>query len=140
MLRIEFASLRLQRALARHGLVTKDLADGCDLPPLVVRRRLEWHALRLEMVERNLYLVLINVERYRHTSADRADLIQAAAAALFRAVDGFDWRRGVLFRTYAVYWLDEGFRSHLCNFNSTIRVPIYLQKSCLLKVLDALLA
>lgn len=128
-LRIEFASLRLKRALSQHGLTLEALAETSAPSPVVTRRRQEWHALRLEMVERNLYLVLINVERYRHTSADRADLIQAAAAGLFRAVDGFDWRRGVLFRTYAVYWLDEGFRSHLYNFNSTIRVPIYLQKS-----------
>jgi RNA polymerase primary sigma factor len=72
--------------------------------------------------------VLINVERYRHTSAERSDLIQAAASGLFRAADGFDWRRGVLFRTYAVYWLNEGFRSFLYNSNNTIRVPVYLQK------------
>ena len=128
-LRIEFAKIRLGHTLEQHGLDEKDLASGSILPPEVCSRKLEWHALRLEMVERNLYLVLINVERYRHTSAERADLIQGAATALFRAVDGFDWRRGVLFRTYAVHWLNEGFRSHLYNFNSTVRVPVYLQKA-----------
>jgi RNA polymerase primary sigma factor len=90
---------------------------------------MEWHALRLEMVERNLYLALINVERYAHTSAGRADLIQEGAASLFRAVDGFDWRRGLLFRTYAVHWLNQAFRSYLYNFGSTVRVPVYLQKA-----------
>ncbi len=127
-LRIEFARLRLERALEPLGLTRADLRTA-TLPPEIERRQREWHALRLEMVERNLYLVLINVERYRHTSADRSDLVQAAAATMLRAVDGFDWRRGVLFRTYAVYWLSEGFRNHLYNFNSTVRVPVYLQKS-----------
>jgi RNA polymerase primary sigma factor len=81
------------------------------------------------MVERNLYLVLINVERYAHTSASRLDLIQEGSAALFRAVDGFDWKRGLLFRTYAVHWLNQAFRSYLYNFGSTVRVPVYLQKA-----------
>jgi len=127
--RIDFAKIRLDSTLARHGLDAEDLANGSALAPAVCRRRLEWHAMRLEMVERNLYLVLINVERYRHTSAERSDLIQAAAAALFRAVDGFDWRRGLLFKTYAVYWLCQAFRNHLYNFSNTVRVPVYLQKS-----------
>jgi RNA polymerase primary sigma factor len=81
------------------------------------------------MVERNLYLALINVERYSHTTASQLDLIQEGSAALFRAVDGFDWRRGLLFRTYAVHWLNQAFRSYLYNFNNTVRVPVYLQKA-----------
>ena len=81
------------------------------------------------MVERNLYLVLINVERYSHTTASQVDLIQEGSAALFRAVDGFDWRRGLLFRTYAVHWLNQAFRSYLYNFTNTVRVPVYLQKA-----------
>jgi RNA polymerase sigma factor (sigma-70 family) len=101
----------------------------CVLPPRVCRRWAELHALRTEMVERNLYLALINVERYAHTSAGRLDLIQEGSAALFRAVDGFDWKRGLLFRTYAVHWLNQAFRSYLYNFGSTVRVPVYLQKA-----------
>ena len=142
--RIEFAKIRLDRAAKDAGLSSSDLAsrvphptsvffgstgqDG-SLPPKVGRRWMEWHALRLEMVERNLYLALINVERYAHTTAGRADLIQEGASSLFRAVDGFDWRRGLLFRTYAVHWLNQAFRSYLYNFGSTVRVPVYLQKA-----------
>jgi RNA polymerase primary sigma factor len=85
--------------------------------------------MRTELVERNLYLVLINVERYAHLSVSRLDLIQEGSAALFRAVDGFDWKRGLLFRTYAVHWLNQAFRSFLYNFGGTVRVPVYLQKA-----------
>jgi RNA polymerase sigma factor (sigma-70 family) len=142
--RIEFARVRLDLALSEAGLGGADLAAGvphlpsvylgmpsgsCSLPPKVCRAWMEWHALRLEMVERNLYLALINVERYAHTTVGRADLIQEGAASLFRAVDGFDWRRGLLFRTYAVHWLNQAFRSYLYNFGSTVRVPVYLQKA-----------
>ena len=142
--RIELARLRFNRALEDAGMSTPDIESGAAynpstfeggerfdraLPPRVAQRWSELHALRTEMVERNLYLVLINVERYAHTSAGRLDLIQEGSAALFRAVDGFDWRRGLLFRTYAVHWLNQAFRSYLYNFGSTVRVPVYLQKA-----------
>ncbi len=142
--RIEFARLRLEKALSHAGLTFADLEHNvsgppqayvkggeirCELPPRVCRRWAEWHALRTELVERNLYLVLINVERYAHTTAGRPDLIQEGAAALYRAVDGFDWRRGLLFRTYAVHWLNQAFRAYLYNFSNTVRVPVYLQKA-----------
>jgi RNA polymerase sigma factor (sigma-70 family) len=147
--RIEFARLRVHSALAAAGLTEADLDGGLPcggdastggdadrtnatertLPPSVCKRWRELHALRTEMVERNLYLALINVERYAHTTAGRPDLIQEGAAALFRAVDGFDWRRGLLFRTYAVHWLNQAFRSYLYNFGHTVRVPVYLQKA-----------
>lgn len=142
--RVELARLRLDKALAAAGKTAADLENGvhynpsalvdggridCGLPPRLCRRWSELHALRTEMVERNLYLVLINVERYAHTSASRLDLIQEGSAALYRAVDGFDWKRGLLFRTYAVHWLNQAFRSYLYNFGSTVRVPVYLQKA-----------
>jgi RNA polymerase sigma factor (sigma-70 family) len=129
VLRIEFARIRLERARGRQGADGEEASKSAPTAREVERRLEEWHALRLELVERNLYLVAINVRRYRHVPAERADLMQAASAALFRAVDGFDWRRGVLFRTYAVHWLNQAFRSYLYNFSSTIRVPAYLQKS-----------
>jgi RNA polymerase sigma factor (sigma-70 family) len=140
--RIEFARLRRERALGRVGIATNELASfrfhldpdhrDEELPELsgeAQSRWDEWHALRKEMVERNLFLVLLNLERYAHTRASRMDLIQEGAGALFRAVDGFDWRRGLLFRTYAVHWLHQAFRSHLYNFGHTVRLPVYLQKA-----------
>jgi RNA polymerase sigma factor (sigma-70 family) len=142
--RIEFARWRLERALSDAGMTKEELLEGpghshpvvfgsastrCALGAKVCRRWLELHAMRTELVERNLYLVLINVERYSHTTASQHDLIQEGSAALFRAVDGFDWRRGLLFRTYAVHWLNQAFRSFLYNFSNTVRVPVYLQKA-----------
>ena len=142
--RIEFARTLLDLAMEAEGLQEEDLegavsynpstfhqveASSCSLPPLVCRRWVELHSLRTELVERNLYLVLINVERYAHLGLSRLDLVQEGSAALFRAVDGFDWRRGLLFRTYAVHWLNQAFRSYLYNFGQTVRVPVYLQKA-----------
>lgn len=143
--RIAFARLRSDRALKRAGIDPEDMAgqaprapeadeaEGQDslsgFPQDVLRRWNEWHALRTEIVERNLYLVLVNVERYSHTRASRMDLIQEGSSVLFRAADGFDWKRGLLFRTYAVHWLNQAFRSFLYNFGNTVRLPVYLQKA-----------
>ncbi len=142
--RIELARHRLDDALEHEGLTHDDLAGAvhydpsnftqiapgkCLLPPPVCRRWVELHALRTELVERNLDRVLINVERYAHMNLSRLDLIQEGSASLFRAVDGFDWRRGLLFRTYAVHWLNQAFRAYLYNHGQTVRVPVYLQKA-----------
>ncbi|QDV06064.1 RNA polymerase sigma factor SigA [Planctomycetes bacterium Poly30] len=142
--RIEFARLRLEHSLNRHRLTEEEIAgkalyspttyrnvceQNCELPAEVCRRWVELHHLRTELVERNLYLAVINVERYAHLGIARLDLIQEGSAALFRAVDGFDWRRGLLFRTYAVHWLNQAYRSYLYNNGQTVRVPVYLQKA-----------
>jgi len=145
--RIEFARLRLGVAMEEAGVTKEEVHEGIahtglgwnnqvalatiaasSLPAKVARRWVELHAMRTELVERNLYLVLMNVERYTHTGASRIDLIQEGSIVLYRAVDGFDWRRGLLFRTYAVHWLNQAFRNYLYNFGHTVRVPIYLQK------------
>ena len=142
--RLELARMRLDLALEQHGLEEQEVdgricydpqtfrdvePEACELPVDLCDRWKELHALRTELVERNLYLVLINVERYAHLGVPRLDLVQEGSASLFRAVDGFDWRRGLLFRTYAVHWLNQAFRSHLYNHGQTVRIPVYLQKA-----------
>lgn len=142
--RIEFARFRLEHSLNRHKMSEEDLSgmapyspttyrsvceESGDLPGEVCRRWVELHHLRTELVERNLYLAVINVERYAQLGIARLDLIQEGSASLFRAVDGFDWRRGLLFRTYAVHWLNQAYRSYLYNNGQTVRVPVYLQKA-----------
>jgi RNA polymerase primary sigma factor len=129
--RIEFARIRLAKARRDEGIDDDEGAGplGQTLPARVERRAMELHALRTEMVERNLYLVLINVERYTQAGTSRPDLIQEGCVSLFRAVDGFDWRRGLLFRTYAVHWLNQAFRNFIYNNGHTVRVPVYLQKA-----------
>ena len=142
--RIEFARVRYELSLTQHRLEEEDVngrisfdpqtcwdvdPQACDLPTDLCERAKELHSLRTELVERNLYLALINVERYAHYGVSRLDLVQDGSAALFRAVDGYDWRRGLLFRTYAVHWLNQAFRSHLYNHGHTVRIPVYLQKA-----------
>jgi RNA polymerase primary sigma factor len=84
--------------------------------------------LRNLYVEGALYLVLSTVNRYRGLGVDTADLIQEGNASLFQAIDGFDWRRDVRFRTYAQYWVHQAVLKMLYNSSRTVRVPIWVQK------------
>jgi RNA polymerase primary sigma factor len=84
--------------------------------------------LRNLYVEGALYIVLSTVNRYRGLGVDTADLIQEGNASLFQAIDGFDWRRDVRFRTYAQYWVHQAVLKMLYNSARTVRVPIWVQK------------
>lgn len=82
--------------------------------------------LRHEAVAAFLWLVPVNASRFGHYH--REDLEQEGALALYRAVDGFDYRRGLRFSTYAVHWLRQAFHSYLYNHCATVRIPVYLHK------------
>ncbi len=88
----------------------------------------QFEDLRNLYVEGALYIVLGTVNRYRNLGVDTADLIQEGNASLFQAIDGFDWRRDVRFRTYAQYWVHQAVLKMLYNSARTVRVPIWVQK------------
>lgn len=89
----------------------------------------ELHDLRNLFVEGALYMVLATVQRYRGLGVDVVDLIQEGNASLFQAIEGFDWRRDVRFRTYAQFWIQQAILKTLYNASRTVRVPIWVQKT-----------
>jgi RNA polymerase sigma factor (sigma-70 family) len=140
------------RALVVRGLVTagfdasaaeemvhrpaKELVGELQSRPAMPRVDVSWlqevtaqlEELRNLYVEGALYIVLSTVNRYRGLGVDTADLIQEGNASLFQAIDGFDWRRDVRFRTYAQYWVHQAVLKMLYNSSRTVRVPIWVQK------------
>jgi len=99
-------------------------------------RTQEFVAARNELMERNLSIVFRLLERYRHSGVPVDDLIQEANYSLFKAVQGFDFRRGVRFKTYAGYWVNQAFLAAIYNQSRTVRVPAYIQKA-MKKIRDA---
>lgn len=89
---------------------------------------LQFEELRNLYVEGALYIVLSTVNRYRNLGVDTQDLVQEGNTSLFQAIDGFDWRRDVRFRTYAQYWVHQAVLKMLYNSSRTVRVPIWVQK------------
>ncbi|MBL8953216.1 MAG: sigma-70 family RNA polymerase sigma factor [Myxococcaceae bacterium] len=76
------------------------------------------------MVQAHLYLVHRMAKRYAGRGIDLTDLMQEGAVGLMRAVDRFDWRRGLRFATYANWWIRASFTRTLAEQSRTIRLPV----------------
>ncbi len=87
-----------------------------------------YNALRTEFVERNLGLVVSLAMPYRTYGIPLMDLIQEGNMVLIRAVEKFDWRKGVRFQTYATFWIRQAVERFIGANNSIVRVPNYLQQ------------
>lgn len=81
-------------------------------------------AAKSEMVQAHLYLVHRMAKRYAGRGIDLTDLMQEGAVGLMRAVDRFDWRRGLRFATYANWWIRASFTRTLAEQSRTIRLPV----------------
>ena len=141
--RHEFLKLRAQLELERLGLSVAKAESLVTRPRSEIVRQLhldersndyllrclkQLEELRNLFVEGALHIVLGTVARYRGLGVDTPDLIQEGNASLFQAIDGFDWRRDVRFRTYAQYWVQQAVLKMLYNSSRTVRVPIWVQK------------
>lgn len=145
--RHEFLANLVRTGLVRSGMSEAATVDLLKLPArevmkVVVDMRLhkgidrgwflsmvtQFEELRQLYVEGALSIVLATVNRYRGLGVDTADLIQEGNASLFQAIDGFDWRRDVRFRTYAQFWVHQAVLKMLYNSSRTVRVPIWVQK------------
>lgn len=145
--RHEFLAGLVRRALERAGVAAEEAAQLVKGPAATAHARLaalpsnksarrDWLAtmilqleeLRRLYVEGSLSIVLTTVHRYRGLGVDAADLIQEGNASLYQAIDGFDWRRDVRFRTYAQFWVHQAVLKMLYNSSRTVRVPIWVQK------------
>lgn len=77
--------------------------------------------VRSQLIERYLPLCrMIAASLYARRSADDAefaDYMQYATLGLIEAVDGFDWRRGVQFNTFATYRIQGAIRNFLPGFS-----------------------
>ena len=81
---------------------------------------------RRRMIESNLRLVVTIAKDYRRGSVAFLDLIQDGMVGLIRAVDGFDWRLGNRFSTYARWWIQQSIRSGLAGSGHGVRLPVRL--------------
>lgn len=78
---------------------------------------------RERLVTSNLRLVVSIAKRYQGLGVPLADLVQEGAIGLCRAVEGFDWRRGCRFSTYATWWITNAVQRGLASGGPTIRLP-----------------
>ena len=123
--------VRLAQAIETGSLAERQLAAGgrCSRAQrlALARQVAEGTRSREQFVEANLRLVVSVAKHYRRPGVDLLDLIQAGNIGLLRAVDGFDWRLGNKFSTYATWWIRQAVVSEMGDADRTIRLPVHLR-------------
>ncbi len=77
-------------------------------------------------IESNLRLVLKMVNKYAGRGMSQADLMQEGTFGLIRAVEKFDYTRGLKFSTYATHWIRQSITRAISDQARTIRIPVHM--------------
>ena len=108
----------LLREAGRFTLLTP--AEEIELAKRIEKGDL---AAKDRMINSNLRLVVANARRYQGQGLALGDLIQEGMLGLIRAVEKFDWRKGLKFSTNATLWIRQAIQSGLANRARIIRQP-----------------
>lgn len=84
---------------------------------------------RDKLVTANLRLVVSIAKLYCNKGVGFLDLIQEGNAGLMRAVDKFEYQRGLRFSTYATWWIRQFLARAIACQSRTIRLPVHVNKS-----------
>lgn len=97
---------------------------------VVYQARREQKRLREEMVRAHLRLVVAIAKKYRdHSSLELSDLIQEGNLGLMRAVEKYNYRRGVKLSTYAGWWIRQSITRAMADQGRMIRVPGHMAQT-----------
>ena len=80
---------------------------------------------KMLLVERNLPIVLAIVKKYLNKGSSYGDLIQDGNLGLMEALEGYDYRKGYRFNTYASFWVHRRIRIGLMTSTKQIRLPAH---------------
>ena len=79
-----------------------------------------------QLLEANLGLVVPWARRYSGRGMLFVDLIQEGNLGLIRAVEGFDYTKGLKFSTYAMWWIRKALTGAMADQARTIRIPMHI--------------
>ncbi len=106
---------------SRHRLLTA--SEEVELAQRLERGDFE---AKERMVNSNLRLVVSIAKHYRGQDVPLVDLAQEGILGLIRAVEKFDWRRGLKFSTYATPWIRQAIERGIAYKARTIRIPVHV--------------
>jgi RNA polymerase primary sigma factor len=122
------ANLWLQQA-ARAGLLNFEQEQALARRLTESRTPQDYETARQALICANLRLVAFVARRFKSASLTFDDLVQEGAIGLIQAVDRFDYRQGVRFSTYALWWIRQAILRALAERGALIRVPTHVQTS-----------
>ena len=100
-----------ERELAKK-MLSSDLTDA------------EKKEIEQEFLEVNLRFVITVSKQYQNQGLDLSDLIAEGNYGLMKAIENFDWTKGLRFISYAVWWVRQSILQSLNENARTIRLPV----------------
>lgn len=96
-----------------------------ELVALYKRIELGDETARETVVTYNLRLVVSIAKKFVNMGVDFEDLISAGHEGLLLAVDKYDYRMGLTFSNYAIWWIRQTISRSIANESKIIRIPVH---------------
>jgi RNA polymerase sigma factor (sigma-70 family) len=81
---------------------------------------------RERLVRSNLRLVVNIAKKFSRRGMSLGDLIEEGNLGLIKAVDYFDYKRGVRFSTYGAWWIKQSIKRALLENIQPVHIPTYM--------------
>jgi len=132
------AELEREEQMLRSIAPPLEIAHRAGLPlfefrgvvAAINKARREIKTVRERLVKAHLRLVASIARKYqRKSSLELLDLIQEGNLGLMRAIEKYDYRRGVKISTYAVWWIRQSIARAIADQARTIRIPVHMTEN-----------
>lgn len=81
---------------------------------------------RKELIEANVQFVIYVAKKY--SGLTLLDRFQEGCIGLIKAAERFDFKRGVRFSTYAIWWIRQAITRAIADMGRTIRIPVHVHE------------